>query len=133
MEPYAFPRDVATLLRVALKRGADVNYHLAALPGLAGSLARYWAASHPLRHARISRDYAALIEHSTSEHHALATLAGADDLLRREGYRWVFRTEAALQEAARRAGRLAASHGLRHAVLDGAQLAGPGCRMELDS
>ena len=33
--PYPFPRDWATLLRVALKRGADVSYHLGALPAVA--------------------------------------------------------------------------------------------------
>ena len=36
VEPYAFPRSWAMLARVAMKRGADVNYHLGALPALAG-------------------------------------------------------------------------------------------------
>ena len=31
VEPYAFPRDWAALLKVAFKRGMDVNYHFGAL------------------------------------------------------------------------------------------------------
>lgn len=31
VEPYAFPRSLARLLQVALKRRPDIHYHLAAL------------------------------------------------------------------------------------------------------
>lgn len=123
VEPYAFPRQVGKLLRVALKQGADVNYHLAALPRLAAPLARYWAASQPQRHARIARDHAALIAHATTEHQQLITLADAGALVRRQGYRWVFRSAAALDVAAAQARRLAEAHGLRIELLDAAGMA----------
>ncbi|MDP3521871.1 MAG: FAD-dependent oxidoreductase [Hydrogenophaga sp.] len=123
VEPYPFPRDWATLLRVALKRGADVNYHLNALPAVAAPLVRYWAHSSPQRHARIAQAYGRLIEHCTDEHQALITRAGADDLVRREGYRFVFRDVASFDEGAARAQALLASHGLRHVVEDGDALA----------
>jgi D-amino-acid dehydrogenase len=123
VEPYAFPRHLGTLARVALKRGADVNYHFGALAGLARPLARYWAYSQPHRHAVISQAYARLIEHSTLEHAPLIEQAGADDLVQRDGYRFVFRQAASLRQATDKARALAESHGLRHTVLDPDELA----------
>lgn len=118
VEPYAFPSNFATLARVAFRRGADVSYHFGALPGLAARLARYWVNSQPRRHARISRDYARLIAHCLTEHQALMDQAGAADLVRREGYLWVFREQAGLHAAVALARRLEQSEGVRHAVLD---------------
>lgn len=116
--PYAFPRQLSKLLGVAMKRGADVNYHLGALPGLAAPLSRYWRNSAPRRHAQLSQAYAALIEHSLHTHDELIGLAGAQDLVRREGYRWIFRTGAAMAAAVADAQHLAERHGLRHVVMD---------------
>jgi D-amino-acid dehydrogenase len=126
VEPYAFPRDWATLAQVALKRGAAVNYHLAALPRQARALAAYWAHSRPQRHARVSVAYARLIAHALSEHQALIALAGAEDLVRREGYLCLFRQASSLADAVSRAERQVQVHGpsgLRHAVLDASALA----------
>jgi D-amino-acid dehydrogenase len=133
VEPYAFPQDWSTLLRFAFKRGAAVNYHLGALPVQASALARYWSHSRPDRHARIASAYARLIEHATSEHQRLIELSSAEDLVRREGYRFVLRHAESLQAAAARAEALARSHGLRHKVLDADELAAaePGLRMRL--
>ena len=118
VEPHPFPRDLAVLLRVALKRGADVNYHLAALPGLTGRMFRYWSASSPARYAPIARAYGALIAHSTETHEPLIALAGADDLVSRAGYHHVYREPASFRLATARAARLADSHGLRSTALD---------------
>jgi D-amino-acid dehydrogenase len=123
VEPYAFPRDWAMLARVAMKRGADVNYHLGALPALAGPLGRYWWNSRPASHRRIARDYARLIEHCLSEHDALIEQAGAQELVRREGYRFVFRETASMREGVANARRLADECGVGHAVLDSDALA----------
>lgn len=122
IEPYPFPREWPTLLRVAFKRGADVNYHLGALPALAGPLARYWYHSQPARHARLSLAYGALIEHCLSEHEPLIRLAGADDLVRREGYLHVFRERATMRDTVAKAQRLA-ERGVNHRVLDSDALA----------
>ncbi len=118
VEPYPFPRSIATLARVALRRGADVNYHFGVLAGIARPLARYWAYSQPRRHALISQAHARLIEHSTLEHEPLIERAGATGLVQRDGYRFVFREAASLRLAADKARALERSHGLRHAVLD---------------
>jgi D-amino-acid dehydrogenase len=123
VEPYAFPRDWRVLLDVALKRGADVNYHLAALPAVAPRLAAYWRASSPVRYARIAAEFSRLIAHSIDEHARLIEAAGAWDLVAKRGFREVFRSAEALDEAVRHARRVEREHGVRHAVLDGAALA----------
>ena len=121
--PYAFPHSLSKLLGVAFKRGADVNYHLNALPGLAGRLASYWRHSGPARYPAIAQAYARLIEHATTEHAPLIQAAEASDLVRREGYLHVLRQPASFELAQAEAHALAQSHGLRHAVLDSAALA----------
>ncbi len=123
VEPYAFPRDWASLLNVAFKRGMDVNYHFGALPSVLPHLARYWQASGPSRYPLIAAEFSRLIEHSISENASLIAQAGADDLIRRTGYRTVFRTAKAFDQAAEKAQRLALQYGVQHALLDGAALA----------
>jgi len=123
VEPYAMPRDWAVLLAVALKRGLDVNYHLSGLLAAWPQLLRYWRASAPARHRLIGRQYAGLIAHCSSEHERLMALAGAQDLLRRDGLRLMYRSERALDAALAHARRLTQEHGIRFAALDGRALA----------
>lgn len=133
VEPYAFPQQWGMLARVAFKRGAAVNYHFGALPAQARALARYWSNSRPGPYGGIARAYARLIEHATTEHQVLIAQAAADDLVTRQGYRWLFREAASMDEAVRHAQVLARTHGLRHEVLDAAALARaePGLRRHL--
>ncbi|MEJ7932323.1 FAD-dependent oxidoreductase [Ramlibacter sp. AN1015] len=132
VEPYAFPQDWSVLANVALKRGAAVHYHLRALPAIAHGLRMYWSHSRPRTHAAISALYARLIEHSTSEHAPLIARAGAEDLVRRDGYHAVFRSDASFERAAARAHSLASTFGIRLQLLDGATLrrAEPGLRAD---
>ncbi len=123
VEPYAFPRDLATLLRVACKRGADVNYHLAALPALVRPLWHYWRNSAPACHQGIALAYAALTQRSPAEHERLMALAGADDLVRRDGYLFVYREASTLAAAVDLARRTDERFGVPHRVLDADQLA----------
>lgn len=131
--PYAFPRSIGKLFGVALKRGADVNYHLSALPAVARALAQYWRHSGPVPYPAIAAAYARLIDHATAEHAPLIAAAGADDLVCREGYLHVHRDAASLDLALRTARTLADRHGLRHAALDGEALAAaePALRVRL--
>ncbi|MFW5328773.1 NAD(P)/FAD-dependent oxidoreductase [Hydrogenophaga sp. ZJX-1] len=123
VEPYPFPRDISTLLRVAGKRGADVNYHISALPALALPLMRYWRNSAPHRHARLAQAYAALSQRSVGEHEHLITLTGTEDLVRREGYRFVYRQRATLEKAAAQARETDQRFGVPHRVMDADELA----------
>lgn len=123
VEPYPFPRELKKLLRAAFKRGGDVNYHFSALPTIAGPLTRYWLNSAPARYPAIAQAYGRLSDHAIAEHAPLIEAAGANDLVRREGYRWVFRDPATLEAALRTAERVAPEHGLRHAALTPGELA----------
>lgn len=123
VQPYAFPRAWQAILRVAARRGNDVHYHLRALPALVPALARYWRASAPDRYGPTVAAYAALIRHCIDEHAPLIERAGAQDLIRRDGWLEAYRTPAAFDAAAREAKAVAAAHALRHAALDGAALA----------
>ncbi len=123
VEPYAFPRDWAKLWEVAFGQPADVHYHWRALPALAAPLLRYWQASAPEAHARATQDHARLIAHCLAEHAPLIEAAGAQDLVRREGFRKAYRSPAAFAQAARDAERLSAQFGIRHALLDAPALA----------
>ncbi|MDP3812916.1 MAG: FAD-dependent oxidoreductase [Hydrogenophaga sp.] len=123
VEPYPFPQDPAVLLRVALKRGADVNYHLGAMPSLTPALSQYWANSRGARYQKIAHEYGRLSSRSVTEHAVLIEMAGADDLIRREGYRMVFRTPAALDASVRNAERLKRDVGVNFRAMTSDELA----------
>ena len=123
VEPYAFPREPGFLLNVALGRGAEVNWHARGLWQMAGSLLRYLHHSHPKRHAQATQAYSRLIAHATDEHDLLMAAAGAQDLVAREGFRFVFRTAQAYDEAAQRASALQDRFGVRYQAENTTQLA----------
>ncbi len=123
VEPYPMPRDWPTLLSAALRRGLDVNYHVDGLLRAWPQLRRYWQASAPARHRLISRQYASLIAHSTLEHGRLMALAGAQDLVRRNGLRVLYRSDQAMEAARRHAECLRRDYGIAFDALDRGTLA----------
>ncbi|QRE77608.1 NAD(P)/FAD-dependent oxidoreductase [Methylobacterium aquaticum] len=123
VEPYAMPRDRATLWAIATGRSNDVHYELRHLPRHLGPLLRYWWHSSPRRHAAASRAYATLIAQAAPEHAALIEAAGTADLVRRTGFRILHRGQRAMDAAAADAERLGARHGLRVRTLSPAELA----------
>lgn len=120
--PYAFPRDLSTLLRYASNTSADVHYHPGDLPRLLPFLWQYWRNSHPARHAAIARAYAPLIAHSVSEHRALAEAAGATHLIRPSGWIKVFRNAATQDKETRNVERWQREYGVAFEALDPARL-----------
>lgn len=91
--PTPFPRSLATLLRVALKRAPEANYHWASLPRLAPWLAAYFVNSSPAKleaHARVLRP---LMAAAVSDHAALLAEADATHLMRRNGWMSLYATE----------------------------------------
>ena len=103
VEPYALTREPGFLLDSALGRGAAVHWHARGLWQMARPLLAYWGHSHPSRHARATEAYSCLIAHATDEHGPLVAAAAADDLVQRQGFRFVFRTPQALEQAEQRA------------------------------
>ena len=124
MEPYAFPRSWKKVAQVALHRGMDVRYHFRALPWLLPNLLRYWSASGTENHARAAAHYGTLIARCLDEHEVLIREAGAEDLVRREGYLSVFHHRLAWQRAVDAAARLHRRHGTLFESIDGEKMPG---------
>ncbi|MBP2303401.1 NAD(P)/FAD-dependent oxidoreductase [Azospirillum picis] len=120
--PYAFPRQLAALLRYAANRQTDAHYHARALPALAPFLARYWHHSHPARHVRAARAYAGLIGQCLPETRRLAEQADAAALLRPTGWLKLFRTARQQDAELRQAAELAREFGVASVPLDSAGL-----------
>ena len=112
--PYGFPHDFGALFRYALNNTIDAHYHLSAIPGIIPFLARYWWHSGFRQHQSIAHLYAPLIEHSISEHADLIAASGADDLIRKDGWMKVFRTEKERDKAYAEAEKLSANFGVSH-------------------
>src|SRR6266702_5286301 len=117
------PRDLPTLLAIAMGRTNDVHYSAASLPRHVGPLLRYWWHSAPERHRRISQSYASIIAQAAGEHDVLIREAGADNIVQRRGFHAFHRTQASLDRAALVAETLAAEHGVRSQIIGAAQLA----------
>ena len=101
--PYAFPRDLHTLLAYALQQKPAAHYHWQALPSLLPWLGAYWHHSSPRQYPAAIAGALPLIEHSWSEHAPLIEAAGASSLVNQHGWIKVWRTaeseEASLLQA----------------------------------
>jgi D-amino-acid dehydrogenase len=93
--PPAFPASLAALLRIALKRAPEANYHLGHLPQAVPWLTAFWAASRPQRLVETARIMRPLFARALPEHETLLADAGAGGYLRREGWLKVYRSDAA--------------------------------------
>src|SRR3979409_2384277 len=89
--PPAFPSDPVTLLRVALQRAPEANYHLTFLPQVAPWLLKFRAASSPKRLMDTARVMRPLFARAVAEHDALLAEAGALRYLRKEGWLKLYR------------------------------------------
>src|SRR5438045_8869966 len=83
--PPAFPSDPSALLRVALKRAPEANYHLSFLPQVAPWLMQFRAASRPQRLIETARLIRPLFAPGLAEHEALRAEAGATRFWRTGG------------------------------------------------
>ncbi|KAA2237778.1 NAD(P)/FAD-dependent oxidoreductase [Salinarimonas soli] len=121
--PYAFPRELSSMIRYSLNRSAEAHYHVSFLPKVAPWLAQYWWHSSPSRLALASKAMLPLIERSVVEHEALMAEAGIEPLLRKTGWIKAFRSERHFAHGVEEARKLD-SYGIRFDVLDqGALLA----------
>ena len=123
VRPYAFPRDLATLLRVVPNRQIDIRYRPGAMFASAGTLLKYWQNSAPARYEQIVPEYASLIGGCLEAHSAMIEASGADALVRRQGWLEVYRSSKALGERAAQAELDAKRFGIRFDYLDSEALA----------
>jgi D-amino-acid dehydrogenase len=121
--PYAFPRDLRTILRYSLNRAPEVRYHLRMLPRLAPFVFSFWWHSAPERLSETTAALLPLIEHSVSEHENLFGAAEAARFFRHTGWLQAFRNGPALDRA-RKAADALHNYGLSFDILGHRELRG---------
>src|SRR4029078_828047 len=89
--PPAFPSDIGSLVRIALKRASDANYHLSFLPQVLPWLLAFRAASRRDRLAETARLIRPLFSRAVAEHEVLMAEAGAAHYLRKTGWLKIYR------------------------------------------
>ncbi|HXX26604.1 MAG TPA: FAD-binding oxidoreductase [Pseudolabrys sp.] len=92
--PPAFPADPAALMRIALNRAPEANYHLSFLPRIMPWLLAFRAASQPERLVQTAHLIRPLFASAVPEHETLLAEASASQYLRKTGWLKVFRREA---------------------------------------
>lgn len=117
--PPAFPSSFGGLLRAALNRGSDANYHLGFLPKVAPWLWAFRAASSPAKLAETARLNRPLFAAAVPEHETLMLESGATKYLRKTGWLKLYREEASFR-ALRAEFDLAKEFGLPLETLDAA-------------
>lgn len=119
--PYAFPRQLSSLLRYALNQQSDVRYSLCYLTKAGPWLLQYWRHSGPKGLAVAARAMRPLIERCVSEHDLLAEAAGMTGLIQGDGWIEAFRNQAAFDKAKEEALALK-EYALNYEVLDQQQV-----------
>ncbi|HEY7663549.1 MAG TPA: FAD-dependent oxidoreductase [Xanthobacteraceae bacterium] len=114
--PPAFPSDPSALLRIALKRAPEANYHLSFLPQVARWLLAFRAASQPRRLLETARVMRPLFARAVAEHEALLAEAGGGRYLRKDGWLKLYRSERAFAALAAELA-LAQDFGIPHRAL----------------
>jgi len=107
--PPAFPSGLGALVRIALKRASEANYHLSFLPQALPWLLAFRAASRPQRLIENARLIRPLFAGAVAEHERLMAESGCLHYLRKTGWLKVYRDErsfAALQSEFEQAAQL---------------------------
>lgn len=119
--PYAFPRALSRVLDIVLRRGIAIRYHPTALPGFAEALFRFWRNSAPAAHAGSTRAYSTLITQALVTHAEQIDWAGesAANLIRRDGWFDLYRSDAGLAAGLAAARRNQEGYGVSFGHLDG--------------
>ena len=115
--PPGFPKSVRALLRIALKRAPEANYHLSHLPHIAPWLLAFRDASHPKRLEETARVMRPLFARAVHDHEVLLADAQASPLLRKNGWLKLYRTDEGFAALAREL-ELAREFDLPFRVLD---------------
>ncbi|PAQ07705.1 hypothetical protein CIT26_20635 [Mesorhizobium temperatum] len=117
VRPYAMSHDWREIANIALGRSNKVRYHLAALPRHLGPLLGYWWHSFPVRHTRASQAYAQIIGCAAREHEVFIRQSNARHLIRRDGFRILYRRQSALEAAVAEAESLRQAYGVKFSLI----------------
>ena len=115
--PPAFPSDLGALLRIALKRAPEANYHLGFLPRVVPWLMAFRAASQPGKLAETARLSRPFLAQAVAEHETLLAEAGGSRYLRKTGWLKLYRSDKTVRGLAREF-ELAREFGLPLDMLD---------------
>lgn len=110
--PQSFP-DLAGVLRVALKRAPEANYHFSFLLNVAPWLLSFRKWSSPERLAETAAVMRPLFARAVTEHEALMAESGAARYLRKTGWLKLFRDRKTFDNNARERA-LAENYGIAH-------------------
>src|SRR6187401_3717122 len=84
--PPTFPRDLASVLRIAFKLAPEANYHLSFLATALPWLRAFYAASRPQWLEENARLIRPLFARAVPEHETLIAESGATRYLRKNGW-----------------------------------------------
>jgi D-amino-acid dehydrogenase len=115
--PQVFPSNWAALLRIALKRAPEANYHLSFLPKVAPWLVAFRAASRPERLLETAQLMRPLFAQAAAEHEVFAAESGADRYFRRSGWLKLYRSDRSFAAQTREL-ELATTLGITNVPLD---------------
>ena len=121
--PYAFPRQIGTILGVLAGTRTDARVAWKALWRTAPWLLQYARSSEPAAVMRVAEANAPLVAAAVPAHEALSARAGTEHLWRRTGYVRLHRTQKSLDAEAASEAAVEARFGIPHAVWDRARLA----------
>jgi D-amino-acid dehydrogenase len=99
--PAAFPASLKSLIRIALKRAPEANYHAGFLPQVAPWLLAFRRNSAPERLIATMRVMRPLFGRAIAEHQALMAEAGAGRYLRHNGWLKLYRSDRSFAGTAR--------------------------------
>jgi D-amino-acid dehydrogenase len=116
------PRSIGALIEIAFGQTNDVLYAFRELPFHVGSLFRYWWHSEEGRHRKQAVAWASLIAQAIATHEKLIERAGAGNLIRKEGFRMLYRTPAELDAAIKDAERKRQTYGTGYAAISASEL-----------
>jgi len=122
-EPEAMPRDFGTFLSMLLGKTNDLTWSARAVFESAPALLQYYRSSHYARFQQVSKTYSQLTSQSTQDHAIWIDAAGAQDIITRNGFNFIFHNREAFDGAARDAMRIGKTYGLESRTIDGDQYA----------
>ncbi|WP_425417820.1 NAD(P)/FAD-dependent oxidoreductase [Oricola indica] len=91
IHPYLFPRDLRSIIEVALKLRTDADYHFSSLPAVAPFLWRYFMSSNKDSARRTLAANIPIFAHCLEAHQALMDEAGSSALVAKRGWIRLFR------------------------------------------
>jgi D-amino-acid dehydrogenase len=96
---HPFPRQITEMVRVLPNQGTDIRYRIPAILRYHQALLQYWKYSAPATVKQIEAEWQTLIAHCTSEHQTMIAASGADELITRDGWLQLHRSEETLKIA----------------------------------